>query len=97
MRSRYSAFALRDEAYLLRTWHSSTRPTRLRTDPDTHWTGLEIVATAGGGALLPRGTVEFRASYRQRGPGGEAGVQRGNSRFVRENGQWYYLDEDPAG
>jgi SEC-C motif-containing protein len=34
MRSRYSAFALGEAAYLLSTWHPSTRPRALDLEPD---------------------------------------------------------------
>jgi SEC-C motif-containing protein len=93
MRSRYTAFVVQDEAYLLRTWHSSHRPARLGLDPDLRWTGLEIVATTGGGMLEPTGTVEFRASYLPPDAGPATQVQYGFSRFVREDGHWTYLDE----
>ena len=43
MRSRYSAFALQLTDYLLATWHPSTRPTSLESDPATVWKRLEIV------------------------------------------------------
>ena len=33
MRSRFSAFGVGDEAYLLRTWHPSTRPPLIDFDP----------------------------------------------------------------
>jgi SEC-C motif-containing protein len=89
MRSRFSAFALGEEAYLLATWHPSTRPTRLRLDPAREWTGLEIVGHTGGGPFHAEGTVEFRAHYRA---GGKAGVQQENSHFVREDGAWLYVD-----
>ncbi|HWD05582.1 MAG TPA: YchJ family protein [Amycolatopsis sp.] len=88
MRSRYSAFALRKPAYLLATWHASTRPKRLRLD-DREWTGLDILGRTGGGLLQNEGTVEFRAHYRG---GGRTGSQHENSRFVREAGQWFYVD-----
>ncbi|MER7459238.1 YchJ family metal-binding protein [Micromonospora sp. NPDC126480] len=89
MRSRYSAFAGGDAAYLLRTWHSSTRPARLRLDPDERWTGLEIVDTLGGNLFDATGEVEFRAHHRARG---RAGTLAERSRFVREDGRWVYLD-----
>jgi SEC-C motif-containing protein len=89
MRSRYSAFVLGDAGYLLRTWHSSTRPGRLDLDDTVRWTGLEVLATTGGSLLAAEGTVEFRASYLV---GHRAGAQHENSRFVREDGQWRYLD-----
>ena len=89
MRSRYSAFAVGDPAYLLSTWHSTTRPRALDLDPDVRWTGLDVLATTGGGLLAAEGTVEFRATHLV---GGVHGAQHENSRFVREDGQWRYLD-----
>jgi len=89
MRSRYSAFAVGDPAYLRATWHSSTRPAHVDLDPRIRWTALEVLATTGGTLLAAEGTVEFRAhSVVDRA----AGVQHENSRFVREDGQWRYLD-----
>jgi len=89
MRSRYSAFAVGDPAYLLATWHPSTRPRTLDLEPDVRWTGLDVLATTGGSLLAAEGTVEFRASYRA---GGRDGAQHENSRFVRDGGRWHYLD-----
>ena len=90
MRSRYSAFVVRDAGYLLRSWHSPARPPRVDFDPDVTWTGLEIVRTTGGSAFHTEGTVEFRARYRV---GGAAGEQHEDSRFVREGGSWVYAGE----
>lgn len=89
MRSRYSAFVVRDTGYLLRTWHSTTRPPGLELDRTIVWTGLEILATTGGSAFHSEGTVEFRAHCEARG---EADEQHELSRFVREDGNWVYLD-----
>lgn len=89
MRSRYSAFVVLDPLYLLRTWHSSTRPADLDLDPGIRWTGLDVLATTGGSAFHNDGTVEFRAHYETHG---EAGSQHELSRFVREDGHWVYLD-----
>jgi len=89
MRSRYSAFAVGDPAYLLATWHSTTRPGAVDLDPRIRWIGLELLGTTGGGLLAAEGTVEFRAhSVVDRA----AGAQHEDSRFVREDGQWRYLD-----
>jgi SEC-C motif-containing protein len=89
MRSRYSAFAVGDPAYLLATWHSTTRPAAVDLDPRVRWTGLDVLATTGGGLLAAEGTVEFRAhSVVERA----VGAQHENSRFVREHGRWRYLD-----
>jgi SEC-C motif-containing protein len=89
MRSRYSAFAVGDLAYLLASWHPSTRPASLVLDPDLRWTGLEVLATTGGGMLAAEGTVEFRAHW---AADGRSGDQHELSRFVREDGVWRYLD-----
>jgi SEC-C motif-containing protein len=89
MRSRYSAFAVGDAAYLLATWHSTTRPGSLDLDGDVRWTGLEVLGTAGGSLLEAEGTVEFRAHHEG---AGRAGAQHEISRFAREDGQWRYLD-----
>ena len=88
MRSRYTAFVVGDVAYLLATWHPSTRPARLELDPGIAWRSLEIVRTERGGPLDREGVVEFAARYRA---DGERGVQRETSRFVRDD-RWRYVD-----
>jgi SEC-C motif domain protein len=89
MRSRFSAFAVGDAAYLLRSWHSSTRPARLNLDPATRWTRLEILGASDGGPFHAEGTVEFRAYYREHS--GPEESMRENSTFARENGAWVYV------
>jgi SEC-C motif domain protein len=89
MRSRYSAFAVGDAAYLLATWHPTTRPRTLALDPAVRWSGLEVLSTTGGTLLAAEGTVEFRAHHVV---DGVAGAQHEHSRFVREGGRWLYLD-----
>ncbi|CAO1651466.1 YchJ-like middle NTF2-like domain-containing protein [Salinibacterium sp. NYA9b] len=89
MRSRYSAYVRGETDYLLKTWHSSTRPTTLELDPDVRWYRLDIVARTGGSMFDTAGTVEFRAHYRF---DGGADQQHENSRFLRENGAWLYVD-----
>ena len=89
MRSRYSAFAVVDPAYLLATWHPSTRPPELELDAGVRWTGLDVLATDGGGLLAAEGTVEFRAHHLV---AGRTGAQHENSRFLREAGHWRYLE-----
>jgi len=64
MRSRYSAFAIGEPDYLVRTWHSTTRPAEVRLDPAQRWTRLDILSVDGGGLFDNTGTVEFRAHYR---------------------------------
>lgn len=90
MRSRYTAFALGDTAHLRATWHPSTAPERLDLDAASRWEGLEIIATTGGPDDR-RGTVEFRARWRDADTG-RRGVLHEVSRFRLAAGRWYYLD-----
>jgi SEC-C motif-containing protein len=90
MRSRYSAFAVGDPAYLLATWHPSTRPASLHLDPGLRWRRLEILGTTAGGEDDRGGTVSFAAHYRD-AASGRSGQQREKSAFVREAGQWFYV------
>lgn len=94
MRSRYSAYVLGLDDYLRATWHPSTRPASL-ADPEraaTRWLGLEVRRVlpprveADG---VERAWVEFIARWRVAGRGHR---MHENSRFVREDGHWYYLD-----
>lgn len=88
MRSRYAAFVVGDAAYLLATWHPSTRPPALELDPAMRWYRLDIVRRDRGGPLDRDGVVEFRAFYRL---DGERGEQHEVSTFVREAGRWRYV------
>lgn len=90
MRSRFEAFRDRDAAWLLASWHPSTRPESLALSNNPAWRALQIIDTVEGGAEAETGVVEFRATYRI--PDGGIGVLHERSRFVREDGRWYYLD-----
>lgn len=97
MRSRYTAYALGHEEYLLRTWHASTRPERLglADTPPVRWLGLVILKTSGGDRQDTDGLVEFVARYK---PAGRAGRLHEISRFCKEDGRWYYIEGiQPAG
>ncbi|MCU1477395.1 MAG: hypothetical protein JWQ64_2088 [Subtercola sp.] len=89
MRSRYSAFVVGDEPYLLATWHPKTRPTRVELDRAQRFFRLDIVSTSGGGMLATTGTVEFVARYKL---DGHAAELHETSRFLAEFGRWFYLD-----
>ncbi len=91
MRSRYSAYVLVREDYLLRTWHESTRPDHLDfSDAEAiTWLGLKIVRTEAGDSNDQQSIVEFVARYKV---SGKAHRMVEISRFVRESGQWFYLD-----
>lgn len=88
MRSRYSAFVVRDADYLLRTWWAANRPSSLEFDDRLRWTGLDVLTVTGGSAFHTEGTVEFRAHYVRDGRPGE---MHEDSRFVRDGGQWVYV------
>lgn len=88
MRSRYSAFVLQRSDYLLDTWHPSTRPPSIGPDPPgLRWLGLEVRLHRLEDA--DHASVEFVARSKL---GGRAHRLHERSRFVRENGRWYYLD-----
>ena len=93
MRSRYTAYVLRNGAYLHRSWHPTTRPNKkslLQLTP-TDWQGLTVVRTEQGSEQDANGIVEFIAHYQ------EAGIAQQlheTSRFVREAGKWYYVNCD---
>ncbi len=89
MRSRYTAFTLQDEAYLLTSWHASTRPASLglHDAPQPKWLGLKIIAHATQDET--HATVEFVARNKL---AGRAQRLHEVSRFVFEDGCWYYLD-----
>ena len=93
MRSRYSAYVLEDYAYVLRTCHPSTRPSAKEFEGSgtAVWCGLEILETEAGGENDNEGVVEFVASYEV--SGGVLGL-RERSRFIREDGEWFYVDGD---
>jgi len=90
MRSRYTAFVRQDEGYLCATWHASRRPSRVGFDAGTRWLGLEVRAHRMTGAASAE--VEFVA--RCRGADGTAVRLHELSRFVREDGRWYYVEGD---
>jgi SEC-C motif-containing protein len=102
MRSRYTAYTRRDEAYLRATWHPSTLPAGPIVDPDERlqWLGLEVESALRlrqRKANLPESpdsdTVEFVARYKI---AGRAHRLHEVSRFVREDkggvARWFYLD-----
>ena len=94
MRSRYSAYVLGDAEYLLATWHANTRPEDLDLgdSASTRWLGLAVKGSTSG---PDSATVEFVARYKV--GGGPAVRLHEVSRFVREQGRWYYVDgECPA-
>jgi SEC-C motif-containing protein len=87
MRSRFSAFALGDAAYLLRSWHPSTRPQALDLDDGLRWYRLDIESTERGGPFDRDGVVAFTAYY----TGAQRGTLQETSRFVKDGPDWFYV------
>lgn len=89
MRSRYTAYTRRDEAYLLATWHPATRPERLGLAEESppRWLGLAVKRHAVLDA--DHAEVEFVARYKV---AGRAFRLHETSRFERLDGRWYYRD-----
>ena len=89
MRSRYSAYLLGREDYLLATWHASTRPDALHLSAEHQapvWLGLEVHTV--GSVDQDRATVEFVAHYRL---GGSHALRLHEvSRFVCEAGRAFH-------
>lgn len=93
MRSRYTAYVRGDLDYVRTTWHPSTRsaaPEALEDAGRTRWLGLDVKRHAPIDA--DHALVEFVARYRV--GGGSAVRLHEISRFVREDGRWYYVDGD---
>lgn len=93
MRSRYSAYALGLETYLLATWHPDTRPAALDLAAGAvKWIELEVKSNAMESAS--QATVEFVARYKI---AGRAHRLHEISRFARADERWFYVDgEFPA-
>ncbi|MDR7093353.1 YchJ family protein [Hydrogenophaga laconesensis] len=87
MRSRYTAFVRGDVAHLLATWHASHRPESLELDAGVKWLGLDVKCHRPIDA--DHAEVEFVARSRVQGRGQRLHER---SRFVRENGHWFYVD-----
>jgi SEC-C motif-containing protein len=88
MRSRYTAYVRNLTRYLLETWHPRTRPAELEpSPPGLRGLGLQVC----GHAVLDadHATVEFVVRSKL---GGRAQRMHETSRFVREDGRWYYVD-----
>ena len=87
MRSRYTAYVLDLEAYLLKTWATETRPIALNltNDTPTKWLGLQVKRADNTSDTTA--IVEFVAHYKI---GGKAERLHEISQFVRVDGCWYY-------
>lgn len=87
MRSRYTAYALGEVRYITDTWHSSTRPVNLMLEESVVWTGLQVLASTI--EKNNEAYVEFIAAFNN---AGVMGQMHERSRFLFEEGSWFYVD-----
>lgn len=88
MKSRYTAYVVKNADYLVATTHESTRSLFskdeiLRWASENQWQQLKIIA-------FDATTVEFQAFFR--GPDGKDYIHHERSTFEKVNGHWYYID-----
>lgn len=87
MRSRYTAYTCHNSRYIGQTWYPGSRPEGIiHIDPAIKWIRLEIIRHQ---ISQNDGLVEFIAHCKING---RAQKMHETSRFLKENGQWYYLD-----
>ena len=90
MRSRYTAFVLENEAYLLHTWQEANRPGQLEFDAGAKWLGLDIKDFVPTGLQEGQETAEVEFVARVR-VAGKASRLHERSRFVCQDGRWLYV------
>ena len=94
MRSRYSAFAVADVDYIMRTYAPETRPNSERVEikqwaASVMWLGLQVISTKKGKPGDKEGRVKFKALYSE---AGKIHEMLEDSYFRFEQGQWFYVD-----
>ena len=87
MRSRYSAFVLRDAAYVLASWDARTRPSSMDFDEHTQWLGLTVHAASEQGNA---GEVSFSARFKE--ADGWYELAEVSSFEKSADGFWRYVD-----
>ena len=93
MRSRYTAFTLKDNTYLLKSWAKESRPEHLNVEEaPVQWLDLKVENSKEGQEQDSTGTVTFTARFIS---SGHLCHLREESRFVREENKWFYLDGTP--
>ncbi|MBF7093030.1 hypothetical protein IUY40_15975 [Flavobacterium sp. ALJ2] len=88
MRSRFSAYVIKDADYLLATTHSSERKYYLKEDilnwaTTNEWLRLEIIS-------FTENTVAFKAYFLDENK--QSQMHYEFSTFKQENNAWYYLE-----
>jgi len=94
MRARYSAYALGEVDFIVRSHDPATsnqvdRKSTELWSKQSKWLGFELVSIEGGTAFDQDGTIEFVARYKIRGVTVE---HRERARFRKHNGRWFFVD-----
>jgi len=94
MRARYSAYVTANIDFIERTTHSGARAefnreSARKWSEESQWHGLEILNVTGGKEQDAEGTVEFIATYSQKG---EEVKHHEVSTFRKEAGAWTFVD-----
>ena len=90
MRSRYTAFTLADNDYLMKSWAAETRPEEINSeDGSIQWLNLQVEECEKGNAEDETGFVTFTASFLS---SGHLCKLHEKSSFIKEKDLWYYLD-----
>jgi len=97
MRSRYSAFAHGEIAYLRDTYHPSTKKefdekSAAEWSKNSQWHGFDVKMTDQGLEKDDKGIVEFVARYSVKG---EEYAHHEIAEFKKEQGKWYFVDGNP--
>ena len=96
MRSRYTAFTLKNWEYLVITSHPEEKKEIAKLGPnliedEVVWKRLEIMNTRAGGNDDSQGQVDFVAHYTK---DSVEQALRESSRFYKINGRWVYSRKD---
>ena len=96
MRARYSAYVTEEIDFLLESLHPDHRDDHdadavRRWAEQSHWHGLQVLATEAGGPEDDTGQVEFACEYTM---GAEDHVHHEVGRFARHQGRWYFVEGD---
>lgn len=90
MRARFTAYARRNVDFLESTWVKEKCPEKIDfSKENAAWIRLEIIQIKKGKLKDQKGLVEFKAYFLT---DGEEFALHEISRFIKQNGRWFYLD-----
>ena len=95
MRSRYSAHVKRLTQYIIDTYHPSCNAQEFKDgieeSIELDWRKLKVIFSHLSNKIDNEGFVSFKATYSENG---QLHHLKEHSRFLKENGKWYYIDGD---